>query len=190
MQRRGTPAEGFAQEVSRTHALVSQFLLQRLAERGLTGLAPSHGDILSQLFCRGEVCMRELSEAIGRDPSTVTALTKKLVALGFVATRKSSEDRRQTTVFLTDRGRGLERDFEEISAELRSMWGRGVAPDELACASRVLDVMRENLASALGRPGADGLPRPARAPVPVPDDAGASARSGQPACNSARKDQL
>ena len=143
--------QGFASDVSRTRALFSQFLVRRLAERGLS-LAPSHGDILTQLFRHGEMCMRELSHAIGRDPSTVTALTKKLVAQGLVVTHRATDDRRQTTVALTERGRALEPAFRTISEELAATWEKGVSAEELACAVHVLEVVRANLAQAIEKP--------------------------------------
>ena len=143
--------QSFASDVSRTRALLNQFLVKRLADRGLS-LAPSHGDILTQLFRHGEMCMGRLSHAIGRDPSTVTALTKKLVAQGLVVTRRATGDRRQTTVALTERGRALEPAFRAISEELAAMWEEGVSAEELACAVHVLEVVRANLAQALEKP--------------------------------------
>lgn len=46
-----------------------------------------------QLFANGEVPMTTLADAIGKDPSTVTALVNKLVDAGYVKTEKSTSDR-------------------------------------------------------------------------------------------------
>ena len=143
--------QDFASEVSRTRALVNQFLTGELARRGYAGLAPSHGDILAQL-CRDErVRMSELSRRIDRDPSTVTALVRKLVKLGFARTERDKTDGRATVVSLTERGRALERDFGEISTMLRATWADGIEEADLATAARVLAVMRRNLHAAIER---------------------------------------
>lgn len=142
-----------AHEISRTRALVDQLLVTRLAGLGYPMLSPTHGDVLSQLFMRGDTCMCELSRAIGRDPSTVTALVRKLAALGFVETRKSERDRRSTVVSLTEEGLRLRAPFEQISRELRMSWEEGVDAGDLAACVRVLAAMRGNLAAAIGRCG-------------------------------------
>lgn len=146
--------DDFASEVSRTRALVNEFLTGELARRGYDGLAPTHGDILAQL-CRSEsVRMSELSQRIGRDRSTVTALVRKLVNLGFVETSRDEADGRAIVVSLTPRGRELEHDFAEISEALRSTWTRGVEVRDLQTASRVLCVMRDNLRKEIEHAGA------------------------------------
>lgn len=145
--------EDLAHEISRTRALVDQLLVARLTDLGYPMLSPTHGDVLSQLFKRGDTCMCELSRAIGRDPSTVTALVRKLVALGFVETRKSDRDRRSTVVSLTEEGSRLRAPFERISRELRESWKEGVDAEDLDACVRVLAVMRENLSTAMGRCG-------------------------------------
>ncbi|MBM6907265.1 MarR family winged helix-turn-helix transcriptional regulator [Collinsella intestinalis] len=143
--------QDFASEISRTRALVNQFLTGELARRGYAGLAPSHGDILAQLCSEDRVRMSELSRRIDRDPSTVTALVRKLVKLGFAETARDETDGRATVVSLTDRGRALERDFGEISVLLRATWADGISEADLATAARVLAAMRRNLHAAIER---------------------------------------
>lgn len=140
-----------AHEISRTRSLVDQLLMTRLSDLGYPMLSPTHGDVLSQLFMRGDMCMRDLSSAIGRDPSTVTALVRKLVALGFVETHKSDRDRRSTVVSLTEEGHRLREPFSQISNELRRSWEEGVDAEDLSACVRVLAAMRGNLAAAMGR---------------------------------------
>lgn len=116
---------------------------------GLRGLAPSHGDILVQLFQYDQVCMSELSQRIARDPSTVTALVKKLVAMGLAQTGKSLRDRRSTMVSLTEKGHALKGDFEKISMRLESFWHDGVDDADLLVTMRVLEKVRDNLETAI-----------------------------------------
>ena len=139
-------SEGYAQALSRTLALSNQYLMLQVERSGLRGLAPSHGDILVQLFACDQMSMSELSQRISRDPSTVTALVKKL---GLARTGKSLQDRRSTVVSLTERGRTLRDDFEGISARLESLWHDGVDERDLATMMRVLEKVRGNLRKAI-----------------------------------------
>ena len=45
-------------QLSRTLAQANRFIAIKLKERGLDGIAPSHGDILMQLFACGEQPIR------------------------------------------------------------------------------------------------------------------------------------
>ncbi|WP_281655019.1 MarR family winged helix-turn-helix transcriptional regulator, partial [Eggerthella sinensis] len=84
------------------------------------------------------------------DPSTVTALVKKLAAAGYVRTEKRADDRRATVVSLTARGQELRGDFAAISRELLAVQSRGIDAEEQETMCRVLAAMRENFERALG----------------------------------------
>ena len=57
----------------------------------------------------------ELAKKIDRDKSTLTALVKKLIVMGYVETARDKNDNRVTLVTLTKKGRQLKPDFDEIS---------------------------------------------------------------------------
>ncbi len=143
--------ENFANKVSTTMRLSNKYLLMMMENSGLYGLAPSHGDILSILFEEQEEVMSELAKRISRDPSTVTALVKKLVSLGFASTKKSEDDKRQTIVFLTSKGKQLRSDFDEISQRLNSAWQDEIEPSELEIAYKVMEKIGENLLFAIAK---------------------------------------
>lgn len=140
---------GTVNQLARTLGLANRFLLEQLEQYGLAGIAPSHGDILVQLFAHGELPMSELAQRIGRDPSTVTALVRKLAAGGYVSTAKLPEDKRVTLVALTERGRGLQPAFESISDALADVQCRGLDDGELETLDRALRTMQENFETAL-----------------------------------------
>lgn len=142
--------------LSQTLGQANRFIAVKLKERGLDGIAPSHGDILMRLFACGEQPMQELARAIGRDPSTVTALVKKLVAAGYVRTEKGEQDRRATIVSLTEKGRGLRGEFETVSAALSEVQGRGIDAADMETARRVLVGVRDNFENAMREDGGHG----------------------------------
>ena len=142
--------------MSRTLGAANRYLVELMAREGLAGIVPSHGDILMQLFACGEQPMQELARAIGRDPSTVTALVKKLAAAGYVRTEKGVEDRRATIVSLTERGRGLRGEFEAVSKELSVVQGLGIDPTDMETARRVLGTVRDNFEHALKKEDGHG----------------------------------
>lgn len=138
----------FISSLGKTLAEANRFLTLCLHRAGLTDLVPSHGDILLHLFAHGPVPMQKLAQAIGRDPSTVTALVRKLAAAGYVSTQKDAADRRITRVQLTAKGEQLRDAFGRISTELLQTQMRGVSEAELTAACTVLHTIRNNFADA------------------------------------------
>ncbi|MEA5019246.1 MAG: MarR family transcriptional regulator [Gordonibacter sp.] len=136
-------------QLSRTLALANRFLIARLEQQGLVGIAPSHGDILVQLFAHDELPMSDLAQRIDRDPSTVTALIKKLAAAGYVTTSKLNDDKRITLVSLTPKGQQLQPAFESISNDLCEIQVRGIEENDLTTLNNVLRTMQDNFKTAL-----------------------------------------
>jgi len=85
---------------------------------------------MSTLFKRDRASMKELSDRIGRDKSTVTALVSKLVRAGYVVKEKDPDDNRITYLCLTTKGRALEKDFDEISENLIATAFHGFSQEE------------------------------------------------------------
>ncbi len=136
-------------QLSHTLAQANRFISMRLEEQGLHGIAPSHGDIFVQLFSQNELPMSDLAQRISRDPSTVTALVKKLVAEGYVLTSKQAGDKRVTLVSLTDKGRKLKPTFEAISNELERVQCNNLAEEDLQALDHALRIMQNNFETAL-----------------------------------------
>jgi MarR family transcriptional regulator, organic hydroperoxide resistance regulator len=101
--------------ISKIRSKANKIIVRELRARDIKGLSPSHGDILFCLFQSGSSSMMELAKKIDRDKSTLTALVKKLVAMGYIETVKDKKDSRVTLVTLTKKGRQLKPDFDEIS---------------------------------------------------------------------------
>lgn len=145
-----TDEVNFVSALSRTLAAANGCLMGLLAEAGLNDLAPSHGDILMRLLAEEPITMQRLAQAIHRDPSTVTALVRKLADAGYVATRKSAADRRVTEVSLTGKGAGLRASFDAISRQLRDAQMRGIDPESFRVTCATLDCIRRNFVCATG----------------------------------------
>lgn len=143
-----TAKGSFVNTLSQTLTAANTYLVSLLSQAGLKDLVPSHGDILVALFAQETVTMQELSEKIHRDPSTITALVKKLVLGGYVQTQKSVTDKRRTEVSLTLKGKSLRSAFEMISATLVSTQMKGVDAEAFAITCATLNQIRANFIAA------------------------------------------
>ena len=96
----------------------NKLIHRELRSRNICGLAPSHGAILFELLQSETIPMMEIAKRINRDKSTVTALVKKLMDLGYLEKIKDPSDSRVTLVRLTKKGRELKPNFKNISKVL------------------------------------------------------------------------
>ncbi|AIQ45399.1 MarR family transcriptional regulator [Paenibacillus sp. FSL R7-0273] len=116
--------------IGRIHRSGNRFIERELKKHHIHGIAPSHGDILYQLFIREDITMNQLSSSIDKDKSTITALVDKLVRLDYVKREQDRTDGRIYRLSLTAKGRELQPIFEEVSAALLAAVYEGFDPEE------------------------------------------------------------
>ncbi len=119
--------------------------MDRLAQNGIEGLVPSHGDILAVLYRGEDVTMKDIADKIRRSKPTVTVLTDKLERLGFVYREKSRNDSRITYIRLTEQGKRFEPVFENISKELNELLCQQFTAEETGILDALLKKMENNL---------------------------------------------
>ncbi|MCU0849500.1 MAG: MarR family transcriptional regulator [Spirochaetes bacterium] len=117
-------------EIGRIHYRVNKFLGVELEKHGITGIAPSHGEIIGSLLMRGPLTMKEIAGIVGKDKSTVTSLVSKLIDRGYVKKSENADDKRITIISLTRAGKALKPHYEEISSKLKSWAYSGFSEEE------------------------------------------------------------
>ncbi|WP_349290402.1 MarR family transcriptional regulator [Paenibacillus sp. 7516] len=105
-------------------------IVQELEQHDVTGIVPSHGDILMFLYCEDSLSIKMLAERVHRTQPTVTVLVNKLEKLGYVERSKSAEDSRVTLIRLTEQGRQLKPIFEQVSETIQDMVYGGMTDEQ------------------------------------------------------------
>jgi DNA-binding MarR family transcriptional regulator len=140
-------SEGIIALVSAVREKANRFIAEQLRRLGITDIATPYGGVFVHLFKNGELSMGDIAQKIDRDKSTVTALVKKLVELGYVEASTSPSDSRMTIVRLTQRGLSLEKDFNEISVLLQDRIYQGFTALEQEILARLLMRIKGNFES-------------------------------------------
>ncbi|WP_313960304.1 MarR family transcriptional regulator [Paenibacillus xylanexedens] len=107
--------------IARIRDHVNKRIVHELEQHEVTGIVPSHGDVLMFLYREETLSIKMLAERVQRTQPTVTVLVNKLEKLGYVERSKSSEDSRVTMIRLTDKGKQLEPIFREVSNQINQM---------------------------------------------------------------------
>ncbi len=121
---------------------------KELHDRGIKGVVPAHGPVLSFLLQQSEpVPIRAVVERVRRVKSTVTVTISTLEKHGYLRKFPSETDARVTYVELTPKGRGLQKDFEAISLALRSKLYGDMSERDRERLVKQLDEIEENLSA-------------------------------------------
>jgi MarR family transcriptional regulator, organic hydroperoxide resistance regulator len=131
--------------ISKIRSKANKLIIKELTDRNIRGLSPSHGGILFFLYQSGSSTMTALAQKIDRDKSTVTALVKKLVTIGYVKTIRDDNDSRVTIVSLTDKGWKIKPAFDAISKILLDRIYQNCSASEKEVIVRSLEKLLRNL---------------------------------------------
>ncbi|MGG4127337.1 MULTISPECIES: MarR family transcriptional regulator [Paenibacillus] len=116
--------------IARIRDHVNKRIVQELEQHDVTGIVPSHGDILMFLYREDSLSIKMLAERVHRTQPTVTVLVNKLEKLGYVERSKSVEDSRVTLIRLTEQGRQLKPIFEQVSETIQDMVYGGMTDEQ------------------------------------------------------------
>ncbi|CAB3807004.1 hypothetical protein LMG28614_06509 [Paraburkholderia ultramafica] len=105
-----------------------------------------HWAYLRILWERDGLTQKELSDEAGvMAPTTFTAVSA-MEKLGYVVRRQSPENKKNTYVYLTAKGKALKGKLVPLAEEVNEIGVRGLKPSEIAVARKVLITLIENMA--------------------------------------------
>ncbi len=137
---------GIVGQIARIREKANALIEKELKSRRLKGIVPAHGPVLSFLLRQSEaVPIKAVVENVRRVKSTVTVTIRTLEKHGYLRKFPSETDARVTYVELTPKGRGLRKDFEEISRALRSKLYGNMSQKDRERLVQQLDEIEENL---------------------------------------------
>ena len=93
--------------MSRVHHKGASYIDELLRKKGIRNLSYSHIRIIIILSIHNRISMKEISEFISKDKSTVTTLVNKLEKLGYVKKISCQKDRRVTYLELEEKAKEI-----------------------------------------------------------------------------------
>jgi len=131
--------------ISKARELSNAFIMTELEKKGVSGLVPSHGEILFALYSsEGKLPMKNIAQKINRTQPTVTILIDKLVELQFIRKEKDTNDARITLISLTQKGKEFRDVFFEISQALNRKIHIGFSELEADVLEKLLNRVVQN----------------------------------------------
>lgn len=128
----------------------SKMAFHRTHERvDKVGLYRGQPNLLFALWEKDGQSKKELSENIGRKAATITKMVGRLENNGFVESRRDAEDSRVSRVYLTEKGKSVEKEVRSIYENLRTDIFDGFTEDELAVFDTFMLRIQENILEKL-----------------------------------------
>ena len=124
---------------SRAHTLLEEIGLYRGQPHVLRVLWEEEGCTHSELAARLHV-----------QPATITRMIQRMERAGFVERRSDPEDQRVSRVYLTEAGRAVQEDVQQIWHTLEEETFAGLSPGERVLLRRFFVQLRENLMRVTG----------------------------------------
>jgi MarR family transcriptional regulator for hemolysin len=109
------------------------------------GLTRAQWRVVVHLHRKDGLTQSQLAELLGSGKVSVGGLIDRLEHSGWVERRDDPQDRRSNRVFLTNKGRAIEKEMEKTGRELTSQTLRNLGSDERAQLVDLLIAVKNNL---------------------------------------------
>jgi MarR family transcriptional regulator for hemolysin len=94
---------------------------------------------------------RELAERLELETPTLVRILDAMEGQGFLERRVAGSDRRAKEIYMTEAGRSVAAEVEDLAADLRASVVAGIAESDLKTALNVIRAMQANLAAVRGQ---------------------------------------
>ncbi len=131
-------------QICRLHHARSHTLLEEI------GLYRGQPHVLRALWEKEGLTHSELAERMHVRPATVTKMIKRMGKTGFVTCRTDPKDQRVSRVYLTEAGREIQEEVQQVWRTLQDETFDGFTMEERVVLRRLFMQMRENLLRATG----------------------------------------
>jgi MarR family transcriptional regulator, organic hydroperoxide resistance regulator len=129
-------------QVRRADIRLNRALRNAIAEYGI-GIGEFQ--LLRALYHVDGATQSEVSTEIEVEHGALTKLFQSMEENGYIRRERDALDSRKRNVFLTARGQNLRAPILSVTKSINIAACRGIAPDDVATALRVLDQIAENL---------------------------------------------
>lgn len=139
----------FSRENDSLHSLLWQVIRQHFIRYhsllGKIGLHKGQPIILALLWKQDGLTQKEIAESLGLRPPTLTVMLRRMEKAGLLKRMVDVGDMRMIRVYLTEKGREIREQVEEINQEMEKECFSGLTMEEKNLLRRFFTQVRDNL---------------------------------------------
>lgn len=128
----------------RVSLLLNRFLSQQFKNKGVN-LTREQWSVLAVLWKTDGCSQQVIANSTSRDKPSVTRLVDNLVREGYVIRKNHENDRRLNLIFLTEKGKEVEKVVMEIVDDTIEKATKGLSDEQIVAIRDAFQVVYENL---------------------------------------------
>ncbi|OQB49244.1 MAG: Organic hydroperoxide resistance transcriptional regulator [Firmicutes bacterium ADurb.Bin153] len=113
------------------------------------GIHPSQAQMLFLLIHDEGITQKQIGEKTNLRPATVTVMLNRMEKAGFVERRQDEKDLRSFRIYITEKGRTMDKAIKMTMEQLQKEAYAGFTDEELALMRRLLLHMKSNLEKSI-----------------------------------------
>ena len=131
--------------ISRIKQVGMRLFDRMLSEADIDAFNGAQGRILYVLWQQDGITISRLSSQTSLANTTLTSMLDRMEQSGLVLRKPSPTDRRAQLICLTDKARGLQKEYDRLSDEMNALYYRGFKPEEILQLENYLQRILANL---------------------------------------------
>ena len=120
-----------------------------LSQKKIDVFNGAQGRILYVLWQDNGVPISELSRQTGLATTTLTSMLDRMETADLIYRDRGDKDRRKIRIFLTEKAKGLEEDYNAVSEEMSSIYYKGFSDQEIEQMESYLERVLKNVEEEL-----------------------------------------
>ena len=120
-----------------------------LSQKKIDVFNGAQGRILYVLWQDNGVPISELSRQTGLATTTLTSMLDRMETAGLIYRDRGDKDRRKIRIYLTDKAKGLEEDYNSVSEEMSRIYYKGFSDQEIEQLESYLERILKNVEEEL-----------------------------------------
>ena len=120
-----------------------------LSQKKIDVFNGAQGRILYVLWQDNGVPISELSRQTGLDTTTLTSMLDRMETADLIYRDRGDKDRRKIRIYLTEKAKGLEEDYNSVSEEMSRIYYKGFSDQEIEQLESYLERTLKNVEEEL-----------------------------------------
>ena len=116
-----------------------------LARENISEFNGAQGKILYVLWQKDNISIIELSKLVGLANTTLTSMLDRMEEAELIRRLPDPDDRRKNLIVLTDRAKGLQGKYDQVSQEMNEVYYKGFTETEIMEFERYLQRVLNNV---------------------------------------------
>ena len=131
--------------ISQIRQIQGRIFERLLSESGITDFNGAQGRILFILWQQDDLSIVEIANKTGLAKTTLTSMLDRMERQGHIKRCFDENDRRKIRICLTEKARGLEKNYQNVSEEMNQIFYRGFTDEEIRILDQGLEKVLQNL---------------------------------------------